>query len=712
MNIKELILNEISKKKLTSKQLRSLIHIKGEEEEAAFFSALKELEEEGKIYLDSKEYYQEFDEGKLNKVQGEIHINNTGSGFVIKKGKKGKRKYIIKEKDLNGALDGDVVVLNSFGNNGTNYLDARVEKIIKRGEKNAVFEYVGSNTFIPYNVHGKIKVICPETKSDIVIGNLAVVKLGTNYIAEAKDNLIYEGNVSKVIGHKDDPEIEIAAIAATHGFFNDFSDKVLEELKQIPDSVSEEEIEGRVDLRKEKIFTIDGADTKDMDDAVSIKKDGENYILSVHIADVSHYVKKGSNLDKEAFIRGTSAYLADSVLPMLPHKLSNGICSLNEKVDRLTKTVKMIINKNGKILDYEIYNSVINSKKKMTYEEVNEILENKVLIEGYEDYLEELNIMRELSIILTEKRKNRGNIEFSSDEIKAIVTKEGTPTSFEQRTQKTAERIIENFMICANEIVTTHYAYMGVPFIYRVHGDPHDDALIDAINSLKADGLYASSANNLLNKINNGTYTSRDLDNFIESFKGTDDYGVVSNYILTSMSKAKYSSINEGHYGLALEFYTHFTSPIRRYPDLIVHRLIDSYSDFETVIDKLDIIESSLPEICAHSSKMEREADIAESETLDLKMAEFIKEHIGEEYNGQIVKMTPYGMDVKMENNIKGVVRPEAVSSAKKSLNKKFKLGERICVIVKEVSVPHRAIYLEIKHSLNKKPKQKTKRSC
>ena len=711
MNIKELILENISKKKLTSKELRSLIHIKGEKEEAAFFSALNELEIEGKIYLDNKGYYQEFDEKKLNKVQGEIRITNTGNGFVIKKSPKGKRKYIIKINDLNGALDGDIVVLNHFGNNGTNYLDARVEKIVKRSDKNAVFEYIGSNTFIPYNVHGKIKVVCPDTLNKLVAGNLVVIKIGKVFIAEVNEELFYEGTVTKIIGHKDDPEIEVAAIAATHGFFNEFPEDVLEELKEIPDHVLEEEIEGRVDLRKEKIFTIDGADTKDMDDAISIKKDGENYILSVHIADVNHYVKEGSSLDREAFIRGTSAYLADSVLPMLPHELSNGICSLNENVDRLTKTVKMIINQEGKIIDYEIFDSVINSRKKMTYEDVNEILEKNNMIEGYEDYIDDLKLMQELSLILREKRKKRGNIDFSSNEVKAIVTKEGTPTAFEQRTQKTAEKIVENFMISANEIVTTHYSYMDLPFVYRIHGDPHDDALIEAINFLKAEGLCNGIANNLLNKINNGTYTSRDLDLFIESFKGTDNYGVVSNHILTSMSKARYSNINEGHYGLALKFYTHFTSPIRRYPDLWVHRLIDYYNHFETVFDKLDSIESLLPEICAHSSKMEREADTAESETLDLKMAEFIKDYIGEEFTGQITKMTPYGMEVKMENNIKGTVRPEEVSSAKRKLNQKFKLGEKICVIVKDVSVPHRVIYLEIKYAMDNKPKQKTKRS-
>ncbi len=710
MSIKDTILENICKKKLTSDELRSLMRIKGEEKQAAFFSALNELEEEGQIYLDSKGYYQQFDSHKLNKVQGEIHITNTGNGFVIKKTDKGKHKYLINSNSLNGALDGDIVVLSHFSGGKINYIDAKVEKIIKRSDKNTVFEYIGDNTFIPYSSHGNIKVICQESLIQLVSGNLALVRLGKNQIAEVNNELFFEGTVTKLVGHKDDPDIDIKAIAASHGFFTDFPNEVLEELKNIPDHVLEEEIIGRVDLRKEKIFTIDGKDTKDMDDAVSIEKDGDNYILGVHIADVNHYVKEDSNLDKEARIRGTSAYLADSVLPMLPHQLSNGICSLNEHVDRLTKTVRMTINGEGKIIDYEIYDSVINSSKKMTYEDVNTILEEDTIVEGYEPYIDDLKLMRELSLILIEKRKKRGNIDFSSDEVKAIVTKEGTPTSFEMRTQKTAEKIIENFMISANETVTRHYAYMELPFIYRVHGDPHDDCLIETINLLKAEGLCNGYANNLLNKINNGTYTSRDLDAFLESFKGTEEYGVISNYILTSMSKAKYSSVNEGHYGLALDYYTHFTSPIRRYPDLQVHRLIDSYNNFETIYERLDEIESLLPEICTHSSYMEREADTAEKETLDLKMAEFIQDYIGEEFKGQITRMTPYGMDIKMENNIKGIVRPEEVSKAKKTLGRKFKLGEKVCVIVKEVSVPHRVIYLSIAYTMNKQPKQKVKR--
>ena len=710
MDLREEILKELNKKKLTSKKLYSLMRLKGEEEQAAFFSILSKLEEEGSIYLDDQGYYQIFDISKLGKVQGIIHINKTGNGFVKKQFENCRKKYLIKEKDLNGALDGDIVVLSQMSKGKGNYVDAKVEKIIKRTDNNPIFEYDG-NDFVPYNAYGNIKVVCPkEQLKNIVRGNLVLVKLDKEIIARKDDKLVFSGSVEAVVGHKDDPNIDVKAIGANHGFLTDFPPEVIEELKQIKDYVTEDEMEGRVDLRDERIFTIDGKDTKDMDDAISIEKVDGKYILSVHIADVSHYVKEGSYLDKEARLRGTSAYLADSVLPMLPHQLSNGICSLNENEDRLTKTVRMTFDKNGKLIDYDIFDSVIRSKKKMNYDDVNSILESGIYLKDYEEFLPDLYTMRELSFILKAKRKNKGNIDFCSTEIKPIVTKEGVPMSFENRHQKTAEKIVENFMIAANETVTTHYSYMNLPFVYRVHGDPHSGKLLETLKFLKSEGLCNGNANNLINKINNGKYSSKDLEEFLDSFKGTENYSVISNYILSSMSKARYSNINEGHYGLALRNYTHFTSPIRRYPDLQVHRLIDYYNEFEDVYDKLDEIEAMLPEVCNHSSYMERQADIAEAETLELKMAEYSKKHIGDQFRGQIVKFTPYGVNVKLENNIRGIVSPEDISKAKRKLNRKFKLGDKVYTVVKDVSIPHRVIYLGITELLDLKPKCKQKK--
>ena len=708
MEVREEILNNLKIKKLTSRELCKKMHIKGEEKRAAFFSELKRLEEEGLIYKDEKEFYQEFNEQRLGKVQGIVHVNNAGLGFIKieKEGK--KRKFILKQNELNGALDGDMVVITDIHKGGHSFLKGKVEKVIKRAN-HTIFEYIGEGTFIPYNSYGNIKVLCPkETLDKLVEGSIVLMTIDNNTNDKQKDK--YFGKVKRIIGHKDDPDASMKAIAESKGFYLNFSKKAMEELDRIPKEVKEEEIEGRKDLRRERIFTIDGKDTKDMDDAVGIKKDGDNYIITVSIADVSHYIKKGSALDKEARERGTSLYMADSVVPMLPHKLSNGICSLNPNVDRLTKTVEITISPKGKVISYDIYKSAINSNKKMTYEDVNKILIDNNNVEGYEEYIEDLKLMRELTEILINQRKNRGNIDFASSELKINLEDKEADISFETRRQEIAERIVENFMILANEIVTQHFSYMSLPFVYRVHGGPHDDGLVSTLKFLKEEGLCNGNANKLINKINNGTYKARDLREFIDSFKGTENYSIISHYILTNMSRAKYSNINEKHYGLALDYYTHFTSPIRRYPDLIVHRLIDTYEDLIKAYEIAPQIEEELPEICQHSSFMERQADDAEEEHMQLMMAKVASHLIGKELRGQIVSMSPFGMQIKLENNIRGYVSPEDVSRAKKSLNRTFRLGSNVFTLIKEVSIPHRVIYLKLIDNPENRPKNKIKK--
>lgn len=707
MDIREEILTNLKVKKLTSQELCKKMHIKGEGKRAAFFSELKKLEEEGKVYRDERDMYQEFNEQKLGKIQGIVHINNTGLGFIkIEKDGK-KRKFILKQNELNGALDGDLVVITDIHKGGHSYSKGKVEKIIKRAN-HTIFEYIGEGTFIPYNSYGNIVVCSKENLEKIVQGSIVLMNINTSVEKHEKDK--YEGKITRIVGHKDDPDASMKAIAESKGFYLNFSKKAREELDKIPAEVKEEELEGRKDLRKEKIFTIDGKDTKDMDDAVGIKKDGENYVITVSIADVSHYIKKGTALDKEARERGTSLYMADSVVPMLPHKLSNGICSLNPNVDRLTKTVEITINPKGKIISYNLYKSVINSNKKMTYEDVNKILIEGIMVEGYEEYIEDLKQMKELTEILINQRKNRGNIDFASSELKINLEEKESDISFETRRQEIAERIVENFMILANQIVTEHFSYMSLPFIYRVHGGPHDDGLVSTLKFLKEEGLCNGNANKLINKINNGTYKARDLREFIDSFKGTENYPIISHYILTNMSRAKYSNINEKHYGLALDYYTHFTSPIRRYPDLIVHRLFDEYEDLIKAYEIAPQIEKELPEICEHSSFMERSADDAEEEHMQLMMAKVASHLIGKELKGQIVSMSPFGMNVKLENNIRGYVSPEDTARAKKTLNRTFRLGSNVYALIKEVSIPHRVIYLKLVDNPENRPKNKIKK--
>lgn len=707
MDIREDIIERLKIKKLTSRQLCKMMHIKGEEQQAAFFSILNKLEEEGIAYQDDRGFYQYFDEQKLGRVQGTLHMTQTGYGIVkITEGKK-KRKFLLRKNELNGALDGDTVVLTDLKKGNNNYESARVEKIVKRSE-GTIFEYKGEDIFVPYNGFGDIKVTCNrELMSGLVEGHLVLMKVSNHVSAKAKRELLFDGQVKRIVGHKDDPDIDMKTIAETKGFALNFSKKAMQELETIPDEVKEEELEGRVDLRGERIFTIDGIDTKDMDDAIGIRKDGDCYVITVNIADVSHYIKEGSALDEEARNRGTSLYMADSVIPMLPHQLSNGICSLNPNVDRLTKTVEITISPKGKIISYNLYKSVIRSQMKMNYDDVNKILLKGIVPKGYEPFVEDLKTMQELTEILINIRKNKGNIDFASSEVKINLSENESDLSFESRTQEIGERIVENFMILANAIVAEHFSYLGLPFCYRVHGDPHEDGLISTLKFLKAEGLCNGNANSLINKISNGTYKARDLREFIDSFKGTENYGLISHYILTNMSRAKYSSINEKHFGLALDYYTHFTSPIRRYIDLIIHRLFDMYLDLVEAYNIAPRIESQLPEICEHSSYMERQADAAEIEHLELMMAKYAINHVDEAFRGQIIGMTPYGMNIKLENNVRGYVSPEDVSRAKKRLNRTFKLGSNVYAVIKDVSIPHRIIYLKIKENPENQPKTK-----
>ena len=712
-DIKTEIMNDLELKKQTIDEIRKALHVRGEFMQASFIDALKELEEEGKVYLDEDGFYKKFDYKQLGKVQGKIYINNIGKGFVFIENNGRKTKYLVNENHLNGALDGDVVVLKDINHGKTNYATAKVEKIIKRAKGKTIFEYAGDGEFIPYSIHGNVTIICPkEELKKIVKGQRVLVNIDKEKIATIENKAVFEAHIDKIVGHKDDPDIEIATIAAEHAFFKDFPEDVIEQLETIPDQVLPEDFDNRNDLRHCNIFTIDGKDTKDIDDAISIiKTKDDHYILSVHIADVSHYIKENSPLDLEARKRGTSAYLASSVIPMFPHQISNGICSLNEGVDRLTKTVEMYISPNGEILDYQIYDSVIQSKKQMNYDEVNQILINKNTPKGYETFVEDLQIMNELSKKLNARRQNEGKVDFASDEIKIITSPTGEALEFETRKQNQAEHLIENFMIAANSCVAEYYKWLETPQVYRVHGTPNDDNLIEALQTLKKEKLCSKQdVDSLINKIKNGHYNSADLNAFLDRFKNDENYSIISHLILTSMSKAKYTSTCEGHYGLGLNYYTHFTSPIRRHPDLMVHRLTNPYQKYD--IPKLLAYYHTLPEMCEHDSFMEREADQAEKEVLALKMAEYMQRKFEEDHNyiyeGRIIEMTPYDTKIKLKNQVIGHVTPQDLARAKASNhNRKLKLGEKVFVLVKEVSIPHRIIYFNLNYKELSKPTQK-----
>lgn len=700
--------------------LKKKLNVNGEEEFELLQTALQNLEEEGLIYIDKKGTYDIFDVDKLGKVQGTISISRRGNGYVSLDKNGETFKYVIPRERLNGALSGDIVVLTDFQNGDYGDVLAKVEKIVKRNHSKVVFEYQGDGIFLPYNQKSRLTFIPSEEHRQYVVGDLVLAVVDGNNLGKIYDTPVFNGKIIKHLGHKDDPKKDIEVLAYDYGFSLEFSKEALKELEKIPTEVLMEERAGREDLTDEMIFTIDGADTKDIDDAISIKKEDENYIVSVHIADVSHYLKPGMALFEEAMARGTSAYLIDSVLPMLPHKLSNGICSLNEGVDRLAKTVRIKIDKNGKILDYKIIKSVINSKKKMTYEAVNNYLLNNVVENGYESFTEDLKLLEELTEILEKNKNNRGYINFASNEVKIKTDENGWPIALEERHQKIAEKIIENLMVAANEVIASNYYYMDMPFVYRIHENPDVDKIIEVLDFLAREEIINEKyRSRFLERIYNDELHSYDIAKLLEKLKDTNYYKIVSNMLVRCMSRAIYSAQNEGHYALALDNYTHFTSPIRRAPDLMVHTLIDEYQNF----DNFDKYETKLPAICEHASFMERQADEAERAADELKMAEYMSDHVGEVFEATVYACNQYGMNVVLDNLVKGKADIQDILDGtfyfgnqshqlvSQNGNTSYKVGDKIFVKVKEVSVPHRTINFyaskeEIKTNKNGKCKR------
>ena len=499
------------------------------------------------------------------------------------------------------------------------------------------------------------------------------------------------GKITKIIGHKNDVGVDILSFVYEYNFSPSFPDEVVEELDDIPSYLTEEEINkelssGRRDLRSEEIFTIDGSDTKDIDDAISLSKlDDGKYKLGVHIADVSYYVKEGTKLDDEAYFRGTSVYLVDRVLPMLPHKLSNGICSLNENEDRFAFSCEMIIDDKGDIGHYEIFKSIIRSRKKMTYEEVNKILEENTTSEDYKPFEKTLLLMNELSKILRKKMIRRGYIEFESTEAKIKVDENCHPTHIESRVQRSGEELIENFMIAANETVASSIYYKNLPGIYRVHDKPDEKRLGEFMKFLSLHGYVVNGKS----KIDN----PKDLQHILSQLEEVPEVRVLHDMAIRSQAKAVYSDINIGHFGLGSKCYSHFTSPIRRYPDLILHRLLKdyNYNYSDRIISER---KEELPIECEHCSIREQEAQNCERDVDKMKKAEYMMDHIGEVYDGIISGVQEFGFFVELENTIEGLVKAESIKGdyyvfdndlmaliGKKS-KKKYSFGDKVKVKV------------------------------
>ncbi|MCA5011858.1 MULTISPECIES: ribonuclease R [unclassified Enterococcus] len=610
-----------------------------------------EFTKKGKIKLPQKDIT----------VEGVFRANERGFGFVTIDPEEAD-VYIPKEA-VNFAMDGDTVAIDIV-QTADPFSDRGAEGKIVEIKTRAITQVVGE--FIAYDdkevsetdLYGyavpKDKKMAGLTFNIAaqgikpVDGSIVIVEV-THY-PEKEYPRSLEGLVKKVVGHKNDPGMDILSIVVAHGIPTSFPDPVIDEADKVPDAISEDDIKGRRDLRDQLIVTIDGEDAKDLDDAVTVQKlENGNYFLGVHIADVSYYVTEGSELDIEAYERGTSVYLTDRVVPMIPQRLSNGICSLNPHVPRLTMSCEMEITPEGHVVKHDIFQSVIQTAERMTYTAVNEILEeqNPETMERYKELVPMFKEMGELHQILEQMRETRGAISFEDREAKVLVDAKGHPQDILLRTRGIGERLIESFMLAANETVAKHYHDLKLPFIYRIHEQPKEEKMQRFFDFAAVLGILVKGTKTDI--------TPKDLQRVLEQVADKPEEAVINTMLLRSMQQARYSEDNYGHYGLAAEYYTHFTSPIRRYPDLIVHRLIRSYEG--NVSEKLkEKWEQHLPDIADHSSKMERRAVEAEREVDAMKKAEFMADKIGEEYQGIISSVARFGFFVELPNTIEGLI--------------------------------------------------------
>ena len=682
MNMREVILDKLkSNTSLTALEINDMLGLTTVEEYQSLINALDSLVSDGIIYYsDKKKKYLLLENSHL--VKGRVILNEKGFGFIVID--KDTKDVYVNEKNINGAITGDLVLF-SYLNKDKNRPEGKIVKIIKRCYDPLVGEVIriGNDYFVKPDKKGGNIYIPRDNLNGAVEGHKVVVE-------PLKDGKRV-GKVIKIIGHKNDVGVDILSFVYEYNFSPSFPDDVIEELDDIPSYLTKEDIDkeislGRRDIRGMEIFTIDGADTKDIDDAISLSKrsDGK-YVLGVHIADVSYYVKEGSKIDDEAYFRGTSVYLVDRVLPMLPHKLSNGICSLNENEDRFAFSCEMVIDEKGNVCSYDIFKSIIRSRKKMTYEEVNKILEENTVSDDYKPFVNTLMLMEELSLILRKKMIRRGYIEFESTEAKIIVDDNCHPIDIKARESRSGEELIENFMICANETVASSIYYKNLPGIYRVHDKPDEKRLGEFMKFLSLHGYVVNGKN----KID----SPKDLQHILNQLTDTPEVRVLHDMAIRSQAKAVYSDVNIGHFGLGSKCYSHFTSPIRRYPDLILHRLLKdyNYNYSEKVINER---REELPIECEHCSVRECDAQNCERDVDKMKKAEYMLDHIGEVYKGIISGVQEFGIFVELPNTIEGLIKVENIKGdyyiydsdmmaliGKKS-KKKYAFGDEVMVRV------------------------------
>ena len=589
---------------------------------------------------------------------------------------------------MHGAFHMDTVQVAVTSENSGKRREGTITKIISRGTTRIVCTYEKSKTFgfaVPDNPKFGSDIFIPQERSKGAVSGHKVVVEITDYGKEGRKP---EGKVVEIIGHINDPGTDIMSIVKAYDLPVEFSEKIMHQVENVSNEVSTADMAGRMDFRDWQTVTIDGEDAKDLDDAITLTKEGDNYKLGVHIADVSNYVQEHSALDVEALSRGTSVYLVDRVIPMLPHKLSNGICSLNAGENRLTLSCVMTIDTKGNVIDHTIAESVIKVDRRMSYTSVKKILEDhdENEIREYEELVPMFELMQELAAILRKKRMKRGSIDFDFPETKIVLDDKGKPVEIKPYERNVATKIIEDFMLIANETVAQDYFWQELPFVYRTHDNP-DTEKIKKLSTFINNFGYSIH-------IGQDEVHPKELQKLLQKIDGTPEEALISRLTLRSMKQAKYTTMSTGHFGLATPYYCHFTSPIRRYPDLQIHRIIKDNLRGRMNAKKIEHYDKILPEVAKHSSEMERRADEAERETDKLKKVEYMSERIGEVFEGVISGVTEWGFYVELPNTVEGLVHVTTLVDdyfhynestyelVGEVTNIRYKLGQRVHVMV------------------------------
>lgn len=628
------------------KELAVLLQV-AKEDRDALRMILEELEEEGKIYLSKRGKYCK---GEAKKLTGRYRANQRGFGFVVVEDD--PDDTFIAEENAGGALDGDVVEFTIIRSPQGRSKEGKITKVLEHELKTVVGLYhkrkgKSYGFVLPDNLKILKDIFVPAEKDKSALdGQKVVVKL-TSY---GDDRHKPEGEITEVLGYANEPGTDILSIAKGYNLPTEFPEKVLNQAERVAKPVSEADCVGRKDLRNWQMVTIDGEDAKDLDDAVSLVKEGENYILGVHIADVTNYVQEHSALDVEALKRGTSVYLVDRVIPMLPHTLSNGICSLNQGEDRLTLSCIMKIDAKGNIVDHRIAESVINVDRRMSYTDVNKIitLKEPEKTEEYKDFVQMFFDMKEVADLLRAKRRKRGSIDFDFPETKVILDAQGHPVDIKPYDRNPATKIIEDFMLAANETVAQDYFWQEIPFVYRTHEVPDTEKIKKLSTFINNFGYHIHMGSDEVHP--------KELQKLLAKIEDTPVEGLISRLTLRSMKQAKYSVECVGHFGLAAQYYCHFTSPIRRYPDLQIHRIIKDSLRGRMNEKRMEHYWKILPGVAQQASQLERRADEAERETIKMKKVEYMESRIGNEYEGVISGITNYGLYVELPNTVEGMV--------------------------------------------------------